>query len=114
MESITFDTCLAQLTRKRDHGRYRRVTPMKAGVKDRHLRNVRQSLEDCFDTRKIVRLVQRSQRHELPELFQNLLCHHHRRCKTRASVNHAMTDTHNVGGCILRTKPRSEDCLLYT
>jgi hypothetical protein len=93
VEAVPKDIRFTDIAWKRDHFRDRRVTAMKAGVKAGNLRNVRQTIEDCFNRRQIMRLMQWSERNQLIQVLEDLTVHNGRPNKTRSTMHDTMADS---------------------
>jgi len=57
VEAIPLHVGFADITRKRDQFSYRGVAAMKTGVEASNLRDIRQSIEDGFNSCQTVRLM---------------------------------------------------------
>ncbi len=88
MEAVPLDAALAEVAGQRHHGGDRRVAAMEAGVEAGHLRHVGHAVEDGFDRREVVRLVERGQRRQLLQLGEDLPRDHGGAAEARAAVDH--------------------------
>src|ERR1051325_1158877 len=81
---------------------------MKARVEARDLRHFGQSLEDCFDGRQIVWLMQRSKRDQLIKLCENLPVNERRACEQRPSMNDTVAYAPHTRPSVAGTQPPGE------
>src|SRR5262245_44702237 len=78
---------------------------MKGGVETGDLRHVWQSLENRFDGRQIVWLMQWGQWNELLQLSQDLTVHNSGLGVPRSAMNHAVADAQDARPAILGAEP---------
>ena len=82
----------------------RAVPAMKCGIEAGNLRDVRKLSKDRADGRKIVRLVQRSERNATLEIGEHAVVDQDRRFVLRSAMDHPMPHGNRFDG-VLVTKP---------
>ena len=105
VEAVALHAGAADLAGQRHHFGDRRLTAMKARVEAGDLRHTGEPLGDRFDRREIVRLVERSERHQLAQFFQNLRRDDRGTGEVRPAVDDAMADTEHARAAVGRAKP---------
>ncbi len=108
VETVPLYTGTANLAGQRHYFGDCRLAAMKARVEAGDLRHAREPLDDRFNRREIVRLVKRSERHQLAQFFENVRRDDRGTGELRSAVDDAMADTEYAGAAVRRTKPGGE------
>ena len=105
VKAVALHAAAADVARERDHLGDVGLSAVEAGVEAGHLRDAWKLRGDRIDGGEIVRLMQWRQRHELPEIGQDLRCHNGRRGVFCAAVHHAVPDTQHATAAVPRPQP---------
>jgi hypothetical protein len=105
VESVALHAGIADLLGQRDQLGHGRLAAMKAGVEAGDLRYAGQALLDRFDRRQIVRLMERRQGDEGPQLLQHLGGDDGRPCEAGPSVDDTMAHADHPRSAIARAQP---------
>ena len=108
VKAVALHAGVAKFLRKRNEVGERGLRPVEAGVETGDLRDGGQALGYCFDGREIVRLMERRERNQTVQLFENLRCDQSRTAEARAAMHDAMSDGQDAGAAVHRAKPRRE------
>ena len=92
MEAVAAEAGLVKLRRQRESLGDVRVRPVERRVEAGHLRNLGSALEQGGDRREVVKLVQRRQRDELLQRFEDTHVRADRRGKLEAAVDDPVAD----------------------
>ena len=96
MKAVALNTGGADVQRQRNEIRDRGMAAVKTGVEASHLRHIGQAHRHRFNCGEVVRLMERRQRHEIPQLRRHFRRDHDRIGKGLAAMDHAMSDADDL------------------
>ena len=108
VKAVALHAGAAHLPGQRNQLRDSRLTPMEARVEAGDLRHAGKPLEHRFYRRQVVRLMERGQRDQLPQILQDRRRNNRRTGKLRAAMHDAVTDTKDARAAVPGSEPDGE------
>src|SRR6185369_4829049 len=108
MKTIALQAGLTKFLWKRNQLGHCRLSTMKTGIEACHLRHVWKTIDSGFDRREVVGLMQWGEWYQFPQLLQHLRVHYCWTFKTRAAMDHAMSDAKYTRPAVFRLQPRGQ------
>jgi hypothetical protein len=108
VKTVALHAGAANLARQRHELRDRGLPAMEAGVEAGDLRNAGQIRADGFDRGEVVRLMQRRERDQRPQILEDLRRHDRRPEELRPAVHDPMADAEDAGAAVAGAHPPGE------